>query len=206
MTIEQVPYVMIAAGRSSRMGCPKGLLRYKSRYWLEEQLSRIRSAGFHTIVLVFGRNQEQYLSNILFMEDALVTSHCREELGPVYSIQHAVRFLSNRSINRGIFLSHVDRPVPSSNFFKTLSKEIDFSMIVRPTFKKKAGHPVFLCNDFCQSLSTREITEECRLDHLIKNSNQLLKEVNVSNREVSINFNTIEQWQSFLKLEGEEQL
>ena len=43
-TLQDFPLILLAGGKSSRMGTPKGLVDYQGQPWLLEQLGRFRAA------------------------------------------------------------------------------------------------------------------------------------------------------------------
>jgi len=179
------------------MGSPKGLLKYKKKYWIEEQISRIQSVGFDDIVVVFGQNRDDYLAKITISDNVSITSHSNEELGPTNSIQHAINHLQSRREFDGIILNHIDRPVPKKDFFDLIKPHLASNGIVRPIYKKICGHPIFFNQNICSKiLNTPGVF---RLDSFIKDHTESnLKEFQVPNWEVSVNFNTKDQWLDFL--------
>jgi len=50
--IEDFPLILLAGGRSSRMGIPKGLLDYHGHPWLLEQLRRFKAVSGKLAVVV----------------------------------------------------------------------------------------------------------------------------------------------------------
>ncbi|MBI4765048.1 MAG: NTP transferase domain-containing protein [Deltaproteobacteria bacterium] len=103
--IKDLPLILLAGGRSSRMGSPKGLLDYQGQPWLIEQLRRFKAASGKRAVVVLGFHQEQYFAKIPWLEKAvnqpiaqlglemLVAVNPMPEQGQFSSLQRAITFL-----------------------------------------------------------------------------------------------------------------
>ena len=127
--IEDFPLILLAGGRSSRMGTPKGLVEYQGRPWLLEQLSRFAAASGREAVIVLGYHQEQYFERIPWLrgarEEASVQSglavsvvvNKTPELGQFSSLQCALPFLLEGDWS-GAFILPVDVPGPQREVYK----------------------------------------------------------------------------------------
>jgi len=58
--MKSIPLILLAAGRSSRMGTPKGLLKFKNVYWLEHQIQNYFSYGGEKVLIVLGDHCSEY--------------------------------------------------------------------------------------------------------------------------------------------------
>ncbi len=67
--IEDFPLILLTGGQSSRMGEPKGLVDFRGRAWLLEQLSRFKTAGGNRAVLALGYQVEAYFEKIPWLPD-----------------------------------------------------------------------------------------------------------------------------------------
>ena len=45
-------FVLLAGGKSERMGVAKGLLKYEQTFWILEQLNRISKSNIQEIIVV----------------------------------------------------------------------------------------------------------------------------------------------------------
>ncbi|MBA4392008.1 MAG: hypothetical protein C0407_00480, partial [Desulfobacca sp.] len=69
--LHNFPLILLAGGKSSRMGTPKGLLDYQGNLWLFEQLSRFQAASGKRVVIVLGFHHDQYFEKIPWLRAAL---------------------------------------------------------------------------------------------------------------------------------------
>ncbi len=113
------PLILLAGGRSSRMGTPKGLLDYHGHPWLIEQLERFKAASGKRLIIVLGFHQAPYLEQIPWLVKAVteplqqlgleisVVINPAPEHGQFSSLQQAVSFLHANETD------FTERPCPS---------------------------------------------------------------------------------------------
>ena len=63
-------FVLLAGGKSQRMGVAKGLLKYQQTYWILEQLHRISKSSIKEVYIGLGFNFEQYFNAIPWLQNA----------------------------------------------------------------------------------------------------------------------------------------
>jgi len=56
--------VILAGGKSARMGKPKGLLDFFGSFWLEDQLRRLKLGGIKTVYIGLGYDSNEYFKAI----------------------------------------------------------------------------------------------------------------------------------------------
>jgi molybdopterin-guanine dinucleotide biosynthesis protein A len=56
--------ILLAGGKSTRMGSPKGLLDYKGKQWILEQISRYKYVLNPKVYIGLGHDYENYFSAI----------------------------------------------------------------------------------------------------------------------------------------------
>ncbi len=99
VNLTEAAVVLLAGGRSSRMGQPKGLLNFRGRPWIIEQIHRLQDAGLTQIIVVLGHSADTYLSFLAYQEEGesrnsprLVTAiNPNPEMGTFSSIQVGVQ-------------------------------------------------------------------------------------------------------------------
>ena len=101
--IEDFPLILLAGGRSSRMGTPKGLLNYHGHPWLIEQLRRFKAASGKRVIIVLGFHQAPYFEQIPWMVKAVTE--------PVQEL--------------GLEISATTNPAPEHGQFSSLQCAID---------------------------------------------------------------------------------
>ena len=65
-----IVFVLLAGGKSERMGVAKGLLKYQQTYWILEQLHRISKTNITDVYIGLGFNFEHYFNAIPWLQNA----------------------------------------------------------------------------------------------------------------------------------------
>jgi molybdenum cofactor cytidylyltransferase len=139
--------IVLAAGKSERMGRPKALLEFGGRTFLENILDTIsRSSIAHTSIVVGHHRRE--IENAV-QSDSIVFNPDYEQ-GMVTSLQTGIRALPPASI--GAFLFLVDHPVVEVETIEAMIPRAAPGRIVQPTFEGRRGHPVFLGVDVLREI------------------------------------------------------
>jgi CTP:molybdopterin cytidylyltransferase MocA len=205
------PLVLLAGGQSSRMGTPKGLVDYKGRPWMLEQLSRFEAASGKEALIVLGYHQERYFEGIswlrsardeAFVQSGLAVSvvvNKTPELGQFSSLQCAIPFLLEKDWV-GAFILPVDVPGPQREVYGRLVEAFTNTLdVVIPQYRSKGGHPVLLSRRFLARLGSLPVADdEARLDKQIRAlSPERVAKVRVSDPQVCLNINTREAFRAF---------
>ncbi len=200
--------ILLAGGMSSRMGTPKGLLKYHDVYWVEEQLNRAEAIQFKRVLLVLGHDYQQHFKKLPFLRNALNNSvnyknsklkvliNDKPQLGTFSSIVTALNQIKTKN---DVFVLPIDVPLISIGEIQRLHK-VD-SLVTIPSYKNKGGHPVKLKYEFWEKLRQINLeSNEARLDYQIKKiDNKHIELINVSDINVKLNLNTPNEWNKFLK-------
>jgi molybdenum cofactor cytidylyltransferase len=156
--IGKIPLILLAAGRSSRMGTPKGLLNFQGHPWLVEQLMRFKAASGRRAIIVLGFHRALYFNQIPWLEkggnqpvqhlglEISVVLNPAPEFGQFSSLQSAIAFLhtnetdfdERRTTNDegspvglkipGVFVLPIDVPCPGKEVFEKLAKTVSPSI------------------------------------------------------------------------------
>ncbi|NOR28244.1 MAG: NTP transferase domain-containing protein [Lutibacter sp.] len=200
-------FVLLAGGKSERMGVDKGLLKYQHTFWVLEQLSRISKTTISAVYIGLGFNFENYFKAIPWLEDAVtnfvnfqglhikVVINKNPELGSFSTLQTV---LKNINTSNDVLLNHIDVPILNS---KELQKIIETkNTVVIPNYEGKNGHPIKMDFTFWKQLFALKIADKnARLDFQIKKINPTkISKIEVSDRNILRNINTKKDWISFL--------
>ncbi len=201
-------FVLLAGGKSKRMGVDKGLLKYKQTYWILEQLNRISKTTISEVIIGLGYNFQHYFDAIPWFENSLkndvdfqgmkikVCINKNPEKGSFSTLQ---TILKKIDANCNVLLNHIDIPILNS---KELQKIIDTkNTIVIPNFEGKNGHPLKIDSSFSKQLIALKVNDKnARLDFQIKKVNPIkISKIKVSDKSILTNLNTTKDWIYFLK-------
>lgn len=195
--------ILLAAGKSQRMGQAKGTLDYHGTPWLQVQILQLGLCGIQKIILVLGDDHKLY-ENIFPVADLEskvkidieVVINPEVPLGPFRSLQKAF------SITDGdCFVLPIDTPCPEPEVWNFLKLNLKTYLAVTPSVNEKTGHPVLLSHRFIEGLKKIKSSDpNYRLDRQLSalSSNEF-KKIEVTDHKILMNLNTPEQWNQFLK-------
>jgi CTP:molybdopterin cytidylyltransferase MocA len=183
--------VVLAAGRSSRMGEPKGLVVLDGRPWITRQLDAPALSG-RRVVLVLGADRDRYLREVPDLPTrAVVVVNPDPDRGPFSSLQQG---LSAVPPDEPAFVLPVDVPAASPPVWEALEAAAALesgAAAAVPSFQGRGGHPVLLGPSFIAHL--RALPPSARLDEELRNL-QSLRHVPVTDGAVRLNLNAPEDW------------
>ena len=200
-------FVVLAGGKSERMGVDKGLLKYHQTFWILEQLNRISKTTISEVYIGLGFNFKNYFNAIPWLKEATIKPvnfqnlkinviiNKKPELGSFSTLQTV---LKNIHTSNDVLLNHIDVPILNS---EELQKIIETkNTVVIPNYEGKNGHPIKMDFTFWKQLFALKITDKnARLDFQIKKINPTkISKIEVSDRNILRNINTKKDWISFL--------
>lgn len=191
--------ILLAAGRSSRMGTAKGLLPWRGTTLFEYQIIQLLRSRVSDVVVVLGHEPERY-KRLASDYDVKVVVNESFEQGKTSSILCGLL-----AINRAaefIVIVAVDQPISAQLINELItSMQKNDSMITIPTYEGKRGHPVLFSKFMLQKLygineetsGLRQVLQECA---------DCVTEAAVADPTVLINFNTPEDYRKYETSEG----
>jgi molybdenum cofactor cytidylyltransferase len=151
VTPSDIAAILLAAGRSSRMGQPKQLLSWGSQTVVESCVNNLREGGVDRIVVVLGHSADEVrgvlaASKVFFA----VNEQAESEMG--VSISTGTRLLGDSP--EAILIALGDQPAIGA---ETIAALIDYwrrnrPMAVIPEHSGRGGHPVLLDGSLRSSL------------------------------------------------------
>ena len=217
------PLILLAAGRSSRMGSPKGLLSIEGAPWIVHQLRRFREIGGRHVFVVLGHWEAEYRRAIEMegaqsgdLEIEFVKNPAPDrgafssvQLGIEAVLRHALTFSGPvPALNResALALLPLDVPVPHASVWTKLSVAFKAEAVsaVLPELNQKGGHPVLLSREFARRLLDYPLErEDARLDHQLRALSPVeILRIPVKDPEVLLNLNQPAQWREYLRSLG----
>ena len=185
--LERWPALVLAAGRGTRMGCPKALMTYRATPWWAWQQERLARAGVEATWVVsetvhaamISKHDDQPLPRLVRADDS----------APMFaSILAGINSLELATV-AGVFILPVDTPAPTTT--DTWAALAGAGTVAIPTCRGARGHPVALPIDWIVSTllpaAAGADPSTLRLNSLAAPSARL---IGVADPAVSINLNT----------------
>jgi CTP:molybdopterin cytidylyltransferase MocA len=201
-------FVLLAGGKSERMGIAKGLLEYQNTYWILEQINRIETATITEVYIGLGHHSQEYINRIPLLKQAQskfvlykknkirVIINKNPELGSFSTLQTVLQQIPK---DRSILINPIDVPILNTAELQTIIETQN--QIVLPNFEGKNGHPIKLHTAFWNPLLLLNPADEnSRLDLEIKKMNlSEITRVPVTDSSILKNLNTPNDWIEFSK-------
>lgn len=178
--------IVLAAGQSSRMGEPKGLLPWKGKPLLAHQLEQLELSQVDRTILVLGHKPEQYRPYV--SQRTQVVWNEEWELGKTSSIIKGLSALESNC--QAILFVNIDQPVSQEIIDRLITSHREGRGDIHiPVFRDRRGHPVLFSSQLLLDLYC--ISEETQgLKELIRKYRNKIVHVHMSDSSVLYNFNT----------------
>lgn len=187
-----VAAIVLAAGKSERMGRPKALLPYHGRTFLENILLAISGSSIHHTVVVLGHDRELIESRVVLPH---VVFNPYYERGMITSLQAGIRALPEDT--RGAVLFLVDHPLVEPETIDALIAHLVPNRIVLPTFQGRRGHPALFASEILEEILVLPESEGANI--VVRKDPARITEVPVSAPGILLDIDTPEQFQKLLE-------
>ncbi|MGB0837250.1 MAG: nucleotidyltransferase family protein [Flavobacteriaceae bacterium] len=186
--------ILLAGGKSSRMGSPKGLLKFRNQTWLEHQVSQFHKTGIKGEVYVgIGFDAQRYLDYEFENQQWFWVQNPNPELGPFSTLQACLKKVNSDYC----IIQPVDIPLPCAEEFKKLLDAREAISIAE--FEKQHAHPVILRRDVYKDLLNIDAEDpEFRLDKQLKKRTKLITYVALKDSSILKNLNSPQDYNSYL--------
>ena len=148
----EVAAVVLAAGKSARMGAFKPLLPFGSQTVIESSLQSLRAGGVQTIVVVVGQGENALaLAAKLADADVIIAVNAEPESEMNSSIAAGVAALPEST--KAVLITPADHPaVPDHVVQKLIAEWEHGAVLAKPTWHGQGGHPVLVDLSFREEL------------------------------------------------------
>lgn len=178
--------LLLAAGKSTRMGSLKALLPWEGTTLLQFQLTQLERSMIDQIIIVFGYESNKLLSYVEESSAQIVWNQNYEK-GKTESIKEGV--LAVESDADCFIITSVDQPVNHilldaliHQFRQTKAN------IIIPVYKERRGHPILLSTKIRDEIM--QLNEETHgLKAILQKRNDEILELIVEDHSVLFNFN-----------------
>ncbi len=185
---KQLAAIILAAGRSTRMGKPKMLLPWRDATVLESVVVLTLSTGLDPIIVVTGAFRQEIHQRLSAyagqIEEVYNPAFAQHEM--FYSIKVGIMALNNRCDAVMIFLG--DQPHVEPAVVEWIVQRFDDqgSAILMPSYEMRRGHPILLRQDLFQSvlsmpddasLKTFLALHESQIEYVLVDSRAVLEDM-----------------------------
>jgi molybdenum cofactor cytidylyltransferase len=180
--------IVLAAGKSERMGRPKALLPFRGRTFLGNILDAISHTSIEDTFVVLGHHHEEIERSVSLPS---VVFNPNYEQGMITSFQAGIRALSWDA--SGAFLFLVDHPVVEPATIEAMIMNLAPNRIVLPTFDGHRGHPVLFSSEVLEEILALPSTEGANI--VVRKNPARIVQVPVSTAGILVDIDTPEQFE-----------
>jgi molybdenum cofactor cytidylyltransferase len=196
MNHNQFSAIILAAGRSSRMGAFKPLLPIGGQTVIERSISIFKKSGIETIFVVTGYRATE-ISRAVQSSDVRIVENREYQSGMFSSVKAGVRNL-NTEKTAAFFITPVDvclvRPLTVQLLMQAFEKNSE--KIVHPCFDSKRGHPPLIPISFAPVIL--ENKSDAGLETILAKSEYPAVDVHVPDRHILLNMNSPQDYEDVL--------
>lgn len=180
--------MILAAGASRRMGCPKALLKIGDKTFLQHIAETLREGGVDDTVIVLGAEASAIsLSLTWFGGEVVINSDWQN--GQLASIVAGLEAIERRKPD-AMLLCPVDHPRITPMLIMTLLhrwRETGKSIVI-PTYQGRRGHPVIFSSTLFAEI--KNSPAEIGARHVVWNHNKDVAEVETDDEGVVLNLDS----------------
>ncbi|MGH7542747.1 MAG: nucleotidyltransferase family protein [Gemmatimonadota bacterium] len=185
--------IVLAGGRSARMGEPKALLRVEGTTFLERAVLALAEGGCDPVVAVVPPGETgKALLTLAERAGARGIVNPDPEAEQIDSLRHGLHALE--PIARGVAVLPVDHPLVRSTTVAALLSAFRESgaPVVRPVHGERPGHPVVFARSVWKELEAPDLEHGAR--DVVHRHHGEIHEVQVDDPGVAIDVNTPEEY------------
>ncbi len=187
--------IILAGGKSERMGSPKPWLKLKATTFLEHLVKSYADYGIDDIVCILNNEfySDDWKNQIKIIEKhSTLVINSQVEKGRLYSIKLGLEKLSDQDF---VFIQNIDNPFTSTEILDVLKKKATPRGVSIPAVNGKGGHPVLISNSVGKFINDHP-SKSTTLHDVFDNFER--EYVEVENEDIFKNLNTPEDYRKAL--------
>jgi molybdenum cofactor cytidylyltransferase len=198
--MKRVEGLLLAAGKSQRMGSPKPLLTVFGRTFLEHIVLEAQQSDLIGINIILGHNAELILKSLPQLETQVIINPDFEQ-GQLSSLIRGLKALEGHSID-GLMLFLVDHPFVSQHVINKLvhSYSEHDQPVVIPTFRGRRGHPLIFGRELFSELLNAPLNQGAV--SVVKKHQENVLSIEVEHEGILIDIDTPEAYQEYVVKAG----
>lgn len=196
MLAQNTSAIVLAAGYSSRMGCPKFSLPCNEKStFLQHIIQGYEVFGCQEIIVVLNNDGHHWLeqNKSKFPKSVRAILNAHPELGRFYSLQCGIK---KTNPSNGVFIHNVDNPFVEQEVLHTLVQNASDYDFVKPVYESRGGHPILLHHRIIPKILEAD-SENNKLNTFL--GKFLMGRTKVNSSGILININTPEDLNEFQK-------
>ncbi|MBW2092141.1 MAG: molybdenum cofactor cytidylyltransferase [Deltaproteobacteria bacterium] len=188
--------IILAAGRSSRMGRIKQLLDFEGKTILEQVMENALNSSLHRLIVVLGHGAEQIQKVVDFNRVKVVVNE-RYDQGLSTSIRAGLNEIPDET--EGVVFILGDQPLVGADVINAIIKayQQEKAPLVIPTCRGRRGNPVLADRSLFHRL--KNLTGNVGARVLFEEYADQIKEVEIENEAVHFDVDTLDDYAALIK-------
>ena len=189
--------IVLAAGESIRMGCPKALLEWRGKVLLQHQIDELTQSGCNPVVIVLGHESQKIANSISCRTSDNVRYNKQYRDGRSSSDRVGIDALPSEI--DAVIVVNVDQPCRSETVTKLIQTyRNDRTSIVVPRYKGHNGHPALF--DRCLLDEMRDVNEKNKGLRAVRRKNLSgTRFLEIADPSIRFDLNTPEEYRKALQ-------
>jgi CTP:molybdopterin cytidylyltransferase MocA len=191
---ENTSAIILAAGKSERMGIPKFMLRHADgQTFLQKLVSEFLFFGCRQVVAVLNANGclNLFHQTINLPVEMRLVENSHPEWGRLYSLKLAV---DRATPAEHLFISNIDNPFMNVELLESLYQYAEQADYIMPEYQGRGGHPILISRKVAEDIRALTSYSGHLKEFLMRYSNV---RVEVNNHLVLANINTMDDYQKY---------
>lgn len=192
----KISAIILAAGRSIRMGEPKLLLKHKrGGTFIEYLIEKFNNFGCQEIIVVVNEEGKEMLKQSqLKANDAIqIIANPHPEWERFYSLKMGAEAMTMRA---PAFVHNIDNPFINPETLNILSAKLDTADFISPVYKSKGGHPMLLSEKVIEAIRKEKQVQLHLKDFLSQFKRQ---KIEVDKKDILLNLNTKKEYEEWIR-------
>lgn len=193
---EKIGLIILAAGKSQRMGTCKFMLQTPSGIsLLEQELLQTLPFQFEKIVIVTNKENYQSIEELrhkIGIPRVTIALNSKPELERLHSLQLGLQCLNNCDY---VFIHNADNPFLSPQVVEQLLLNRQMADVLVPVYFNCGGHPILISRKAKKSIL--HASPNSRIDTELKKLNRF--RLSVNDRNILTDLDTPEDYRIYLK-------
>lgn len=190
--------ILLAAGKSERMGEPKILLKIEGKTVLELLLEEYLASNLDTVILVLGKDAnfiEEFVLKHFKSPRLKVAINENYDLGMFSSIQKGIAFAKGENILLGLG----DNVLITRDIINTLIAQYRAPEILVPTASGRKGHPVLFSTVVADQILSSDLANTTLKD-IFEEHQKEMRLFPIERKEILVDMDTKDDYKTVLSL------
>jgi molybdenum cofactor cytidylyltransferase len=195
-SVKRVAGLILAAGKSERMGSPKPLLQIRGKSFLEYIVTQARLSDLIKLRIVLGHQADKVLRTLPQLQSEVIINPDYNQ-GQLSSLIKGLQAIEEFSVE-GVMLFLVDHPFVTCELINSLLQQFSRQPlpIVIPTFYKRRGHPMIFGRQLFSELVNAPLDQGAAV--VVRSHQPDILHVEVEDQGILIDIDTPEAYHEYV--------